>query len=111
MDNSIDSSKSVLLDAANLNSPQLTSKNYAIITHNNTLQCFIEKIRPTNGTIKTRFKNCAILRLTLYLTGDNKGKYGLTLVYDGEINKDEKQPSGKRPYYTKESVDKRPGHT
>jgi broad specificity phosphatase PhoE len=101
----------VIIDAANFDSPTLTSKNYAIITHNNTLQCFIEKIRPTNGAIKTRFKNCAILRLTLYLTGDNKGKYGLTLVYDGEINKDEKQPSGKRPYYTKENANLELGYT
>lgn len=111
LDSTIDSSKSVILDAANLNSPQLTSKNYAIITHNNTLQCFIEKIRPTNGANKTRFKNCAILCLTLYLTGDNKGKYELKLVYDGEINKDEKQPSEKRPYYTKENVYLESGHT
>jgi broad specificity phosphatase PhoE len=111
MDNSnlgstIDSSKLIILDAANIESDKLTSINYAIITHNNTLQCFVEKIRPTTiGTVKTRFQNCAILCLKLYLTGDNnKGKYELKLVYDGEINSEEKgQPSEKRPYYTKES--------
>ena len=46
MDNSnlgstIDSSKLIILDAANIESDKLTSINYAIITHNNTLQCFV----------------------------------------------------------------------
>ena len=113
---SIDSSKLVILDAAKFNSPLPTSKNYAIITHNNTLQCFFEKIKSTNtkGIVKTRFQNCAILRLTLFLTGDNKNKnkYELKLVYDGEINPEEKaQPSEKRPYYTKESDNLQPGYT
>ena len=101
---SIDSSKLVILDAANFNSPPPTSKNYAIITHNNTLQCFFEKIKNKTG-VKTRFQNCAILRLTLYLKGENKGKYELKLVYDGELSdKEQIKVSQNRPYYTKESI-------
>lgn len=75
--------------------------NCLLITHNNILQCFIEKQRLIlgikNDERKIRFKNCAILCLTLNLTSYN---FTIELVYDGLLSEDEERNvSPQRPYY------------
>ena len=72
-----------------------------LITHNNILQCFIERQRVIlgikNDERKIRFKNCAILCLTLNLTSYN---FTIELVYDGQLSEDEERNvSEERPYY------------
>lgn len=75
--------------------------NCLLITHNSILQCFIEKQRVIlglqNDERKIRFKNCAILCLTLNLTSYN---FTIELVYDGQLSEDEnRKVSEERPYY------------
>jgi len=75
--------------------------NCLLITHNNILQCFIEKQRLIlglqNDERKIRFKNCAILCLTLNLTSYN---FTIELIYDGLLSEDEERNvSEERPYY------------
>jgi broad specificity phosphatase PhoE len=75
--------------------------NCLLITHNNILQCFIEKQRVIlglqNDERKIRFKNCAILCMTLNLTSYN---FTIELVYDGLLSEDEERNvSEERPYY------------
>jgi hypothetical protein len=75
--------------------------NCLLITHNNILQCFIEKQRVIldiqNDERKIRFKNCAILCLTLNLTSYN---FTIELVYDGQLSDEEnRKVSPQRPYY------------
>ena len=75
--------------------------NCLLITHNNILQCFIERQRVIlgikNDERKIRFKNCAILCLTLNLTSYN---FTIELVYDGQLSEDEERNvSEERPYY------------
>jgi broad specificity phosphatase PhoE len=75
--------------------------NCLLITHNNILQCFIEKQRfilgQPNDERKIRFKNCAILCMTLNLTLYN---FTIELVYDGLLSEDEERNvSEERPYY------------
>ena len=82
----------------NIQEPPL---NCLLITHNNILQCFIEKQRfilgRQNDERKIRFKNCAILCLTLNLTDNN---FIIELVYDGLLSEDEtRKVSEERPYY------------
>jgi broad specificity phosphatase PhoE len=70
--------------------------NCLLITHNNILQCFIDKLSNNNG-IKTRFKNCAILCLSLNLSEYN---FTIELVYDGLLSREENaKVSLDRPYY------------
>ena len=70
--------------------------NCLLITHNNILQCFIDKLSNNNG-IKTRFKNCAILRLSLKLS---EYSFTIELVYDGLLTREENaKVSLERPYY------------
>jgi broad specificity phosphatase PhoE len=75
--------------------------NCLLITHNNILQCFIDKLRFISGLQnderKTRFKNCAILRLSLNL---NSYDFTLELVYNGLLSEEENaKVSEERPYY------------
>ena len=82
----------------NIQEPPL---NCLLITHNNILQCFIEKQRfildQENDERKIRFKNCAILCLTLNLTLYN---FTIELVYNGQLSEDEEHNvSTRRPYY------------
>lgn len=82
----------------NIQEPPL---NCLLITHNNILQCFIKKQRvilgQENDERKIRFKNCAILCLTLNLTDNN---FIIELVYNGQLSEDEKRNvSEERPYY------------
>ena len=70
--------------------------NCLLITHNNILQCFIDKLSINNGQ-KTRFKNCAILRVSLNLSEYN---FTIELVYDGLLSREENaKVSLDRPYY------------
>lgn len=70
--------------------------NCLLITHNNILQCFIDKLSNNNGQ-KTRFKNCAILCLSLNLS---EYSFTIELVYDGLLSRDENaKVSLDRPYY------------
>lgn len=70
--------------------------NCLLITHNNILQCFIDKLSNNNGQ-KTRFKNCAILRLSLNLSDYS---FRIELVYDGLLSQEENaKVSLERPYY------------
>ena len=70
--------------------------NCLLITHNNILQCFIDKLSNNNG-IKTRFKNCAILHLSLNLS---EYSFTIELVYDGLLSREENaKVSLERPYY------------
>jgi broad specificity phosphatase PhoE len=82
----------------NIQEPPL---NCLLITHNNILQCFIEKQRfilgRQNDQRKIRFKNCAILCLTLNLTS---GGFTIELVYNGLLSDEENSKvSPQRPYY------------
>lgn len=88
--------------------------NCLLATHNNILQCTIDKLMPRQDGIKIRFKNCAILCLTIDLdtakiveeTGikDLKVyKFKLELVYDGLLSVDEdSKRSDDKPYYVKD---------
>ena len=70
--------------------------NCLLITHNNILQCFIDKLSNNNGQ-KTRFKNCAILRLSLNLSDYS---FTIELVYDGLLSREENaKVTLERPYY------------
>lgn len=84
----------------NINIPE-PPVNCLLITHNNILQCFIERQRvilgQPNDERKIRFKNCAILCLTLNLTLYN---FIIELVYNGQLSEDEEHNvSTRRPYY------------
>jgi len=80
-----------------------SSLNCVLFTHNTTLRCFVSKIMMENGTSYSklpRFKNCAILCLTINL---ETKKFELKLVYDGLLSEKEQQKiSTERPYFTKE---------
>ena len=70
-----------------------------IVSHNYRIQCFADKLLSgkTNER-KIRFKNTAILRLTIDL---EQGTFVLELVHDGELSdKEESEISAARPYYT-----------
>jgi len=65
-----------------------------IASHNSRIQCLLDRINPIST--KTRFQNCAILRLSI-----NKSEVDLSLVYSGELSQSEKTSiSPKKPYYT-----------
>ena len=65
-----------------------------IASHNSRIQCFLDKLNP--NTNKTRFQNCAIIRLSL-----TSEKVDLELVYSGELNEKEiVKLSNSKPYYT-----------
>jgi broad specificity phosphatase PhoE len=77
------------------------SFNCLLVTHNNIIQCFIEKLRPAaiiNGEPqKIRFKNCAILCLSLDLENN---QFRIELIFDGLLSNEEtKNISPDRPYY------------
>jgi broad specificity phosphatase PhoE len=75
-----------------------------IVSHNNRIQCFVDKLlNKMNTDRKIRFRNAAILCLTINLV---KHGFELELVYDGELSpKEQKKVSLERPYYTKEVID------
>lgn len=87
-----------------------SSLNCVLFTHNTALRCFVSKTLMENGRSYSklpRFKNCAILCLTINL----QSKYfELKLVYDGELSEKE-QISRERPYYTKEQHIPKAGYT
>jgi hypothetical protein len=65
-----------------------------IASHNSRIQCFLDKLNP--NTTKTRFQNCAIIRLSL-----TSEKVDLEMVYSGELNEKEiVKLSNSKPYYT-----------
>ena len=80
-----------------------SSLNCILFTHNTALRCFVSKTLMENGSRYEklpRFKNCAILCLTINL--ENKS-FELKLAYDGVLSEKEQQKiSIKRPYYTKD---------
>jgi broad specificity phosphatase PhoE len=76
------------------------SFNCLLATHNNILQCNIDKLIPNESGVKIRFKNCAILCLTIDL---NTHKFTLELVYDGLLSeKENAKVSENKPYYVKQ---------
>ena len=94
-----------LKDLTALNNIDLNSLNTIddyiclIVSHNYRIQCFADKLLSgkTNER-KIRFKNTAILRLTIDL---EQGTFVLELVHDGELSdKEESEISAARPYYT-----------
>ena len=65
-----------------------------IASHNSRIQCFLDKLNP--NTTKTRFQNCAIIRLSL-----TENSVNLELVYSGELSEKEKSKLSKSMlYYT-----------
>jgi broad specificity phosphatase PhoE len=95
-----------ILAGANLNNQTVNpSLNCVLFTHNTALRCFVSKIIMENGLPYAklpRFKNCAIIRVSLNLETKS---FSLELVYDGELSQDEidgGKLSPNRPYYTKE---------
>jgi broad specificity phosphatase PhoE len=74
------------------------SFNCLLVTHNNIIQCFIEKLRPSAQ--KVRFKNCAILCLSLDL---ETKQFKIELVFNGLLSdKETNKISIDKPYYVKE---------
>ena len=74
------------------------SFNCLLVTHNNIIQCFIEKLRP--AAQKIRFKNCAILCLSLDL---ETKQFKIELVFNGLLSDEETNKiSIDKPYYVKE---------
>ena len=74
------------------------SFNCLLVTHNNIIQCFIEKLRPSAQ--KIRFKNCAILCLSLDL---ETKQFKIELVFNGLLSDEETNKiSIDKPYYVKE---------
>ena len=89
------------LNNTDLNSLNSIDNDYIclIVSHNYRIQCFADKLLSgkTNER-KIRFKNAAILRLTIDL---EQGTFVLELVHDGELSdKEESAVSATRPYYT-----------
>ena len=90
--------------------------NCLLATHNNILQCTIDKLIPRQGGVKIRFKNCAILCLTIDLdttkivqktgiTDLGSYKFKLELVYNGLLSEEESEKiSDEKPYYVKEDI-------
>jgi hypothetical protein len=67
-----------------------------IVSHNNRIQCLLDKIIPNMSGVKMRFQNCAILRFFI-----NNHGYKINLVYPGELSSYETQRvSQQNPYYT-----------
>lgn len=65
-----------------------------IASHNSRIQCLIDRLKP--NTNKTRFQNCAIMRLSL-----TENSVDLELVYSGELSEKEKTKLSKsKLYYT-----------
>jgi broad specificity phosphatase PhoE len=76
--------------------------NCLLATHNNILQCTIDKLIPRKGGPKIRFKNCAILCLTIDL---DSYQFKLELVYDGLLSEEESEKvSEDKPYYIKDNT-------
>ena len=101
----IDPVERPLNDLTALNNTDLNALNSIddyiclIVSHNYRIQCFADKLLSgkTNAR-KIRFKNTAILRLTIDL---EQGTFVLELVHDGELSdKEESEISAARPYYT-----------
>ena len=101
----IDPVERPLNDLTALNNTDLNALNSIddyiclIVSHNYRIQCFADKLLSgkTNER-KIRFKNTAILRLTIDL---EQGTFVLELVHDGELSdKEESEISAARPYYT-----------
>ena len=68
-----------------------SSLNCILFTHNTTLRCFVSKTLMENGRLYSklpRFKNCAILCLTINL---ETKKFELKLAYDGVLSEKEEQ--------------------
>jgi broad specificity phosphatase PhoE len=75
-----------------------------IASHNSRIQCLLDRINPI--TTKTRFQNCAVLRLSI-----NKSDVDLSLVYSGELSESEKTGiSAQKPYYTTDDKLGQPGY-
>ena len=67
-----------------------------IVSHNNRIQCLLDKLVKNNNQVKIRFQNCAILRLSI-----NKNNWKIELVYSGELsNSEQTKVSQTNPYYT-----------
>lgn len=67
-----------------------------IVSHNNRIQCLLDKIVSNVSGVKIRFQNCAILRFVI-----NNHGYKINLVYPGELSESERRKvSQKKPYYT-----------
>jgi broad specificity phosphatase PhoE len=91
--------------------------NCLLATHNNILQCTIDKLIPRKGGPKIRFKNCAILCLTIDLdttkivqktgiTDLGSYKFKLELVYNGLLSEKESEQvsEDEKLYYVKEDI-------
>ena len=77
------------------------SFNCLLVTHNNIIQCFIERLRPSAQ--KVRFKNCAILCLSLDL---KTNQFKIIMVYNGLLSEEETNKiSIDKPYYIKEKTE------
>ena len=58
-----------------------------MVSHNSRMQCLLKEILKTkNGYTKTRFQNCAIIRMEL----KKNSPLSISLVYEGELDKDDK---------------------
>jgi len=67
-----------------------------IVSHNNRIQCLLDKLVKNKNQVKIRFQSCAILRLSI-----NKTNWKLELVYSGELSNSERtKVSEQNPYYT-----------
>ena len=79
-----------------------------IVSHNSRIQCFLDKINPTKDNVKNRFKNGAILKLSL-----TKGLLNLQLVYSGYLSEKEQikleRTNTKIYYVTDEDVNENKG--
>jgi len=62
-----------------------------MVTHNSRMQCLLKEILKTkNGYTKTRFQNCAIVRMEL----KRNTPLSINLVYEGELDNDDKYLKG-----------------
>jgi len=73
-----------------------------MVSHNSRMQCLLKEILKTkNGYTKTRFQNCAIVRMEL----KRNNPLSISLVYEGELSEDDKylkeneKPTNKRKSY------------
>jgi len=82
--------------------------NVLVVTHNSRLRCFLSSI--SGGKPTKRFKNAAILKLTLKLDLNkdyNQNEYNIELFYVGELNEKKEIDVTKvtNKYYTKPRID------
>jgi broad specificity phosphatase PhoE len=75
----------------------MDTHNILVVTHNSRLRNFLKILDPVKFKKEIRFKNCAILKLTINSTNNGNFNYALDLIYEGSLSDDAISKAMKKP--------------